>query len=74
MEDDFAKGIENLIPYFLHEDILQSKKIHGQTLKGKDLLYYFKVNVKNLFSVRICNFTSSSYAYPGSFEMPKLPN
>ena len=44
MEDDFAKGIENLIPYFLHEDILQSKKIHGQTLKGKDLLYYFKVS------------------------------
>ena len=43
MEEDFATCLQNLIPYYLHEESLKSKKIHGQTLKGKDLLYYFKV-------------------------------
>ncbi|XP_063691875.1 atlastin-1-like isoform X1 [Bolinopsis microptera] len=46
MEGDFASGIEKLIPYYLHEETLQSKKIHGQTLKGKDLLHYFKSYVE----------------------------
>ena len=43
IEDDFVKNLSALIPYYLHEDTLKPKQIHGQTLKGKDLLHYFKV-------------------------------